>query len=87
MRPMALQRKNALFAGHQLGAENCAAVASLIETCKLMVHNPCAYLADVLARIILRNDGDAFDDLLPANWIDTKAAETTFESNYIAEAA
>ena len=26
---------NALFAGHDLGAENWAVVASLIETCKL----------------------------------------------------
>jgi transposase len=28
-------RKNALFAGHDLGAENWATVASLVETCKL----------------------------------------------------
>ena len=87
MRPMALQRKNALFAGHELGAGNWAAIASLVETCKLMGHNPYAYLADVLARIVLRNDGDPLDDLLPAKWIDTKAAETTFERSYIAKAA
>ena len=35
IRGLALKRKNALFAGHDLGAENWAMVASLIETCKL----------------------------------------------------
>lgn len=40
MRPVALQRKNALFAGHELGAENWAAIASLVETCKLLAINP-----------------------------------------------
>lgn len=84
---MALQRKNALFAGHELGAENWATIASLLETCKLLGHNPHAYLADVLARIVTRRDGDPLADLLPGRWVDTKAAETTFESSYIAEAA
>jgi hypothetical protein len=35
IRPIALNRKNALFAGHDQGAENWACIASLIETCKL----------------------------------------------------
>ena len=35
MRPIALTRKNALFAGSDEGAENWAMLASLIETCKL----------------------------------------------------
>ena len=87
MRPVALQRKNALFAGHELGAENWAAIASLVETCKLGAINPNAYLADVLARIILRSDGDPIDDLLPGNWVDANAAETTFETSDIARAA
>lgn len=87
MRPMALQRKNALFAGHELGAENWAAIASLVETCKLNAINPSAYLADVLARIVTRRDGEPLDDLLPGRWVDTKAAETTFETSDIAQAA
>jgi len=33
IRPLVLNRKNALFAGHDQGAENWACVASLIETC------------------------------------------------------
>lgn len=35
IRPIALQRKNALFAGHNAGAQNWAMLASLIETRKL----------------------------------------------------
>jgi len=73
MRPITLQRKNALFAGHDLGAEHWATFATLIETCKLGNINPQAYLADVLAKIILRSDTDPIDDLLPYNWIDTTA--------------
>lgn len=87
MGPMALQRKNALFAGHELGVENWAAIASLVETCKLNAINPTAYLADVLARIVTKRDGDALDYLLPGQWVDTKAAETTFETSAIAAAA
>jgi transposase len=35
IRPIALNRKNALFAGSDRGAEHWAIIASLIETCKL----------------------------------------------------
>jgi hypothetical protein len=49
MRPIAL---NALFAGHDLGAENWAVLASLIETCKLHGVNPEAWLADVLTKLV-----------------------------------
>ena len=87
MRPVALQRKNALFAGHQLGAENWAAIFSLVETCKMLGLNPYAYLADVLARIITRADTDTIDDLLPHNWVDTNAAQTVFEMSDIVSAA
>jgi hypothetical protein len=34
VRPIALNRKNALFAGSDEGAENWAMLASLVETCK-----------------------------------------------------
>ena len=74
MRPIALQRKNALFAGHDLGAENWAVIASLIETCKLNGRNPQAYLADALRKIIHRSDADPIDDLMPYNWVGTAAA-------------
>jgi hypothetical protein len=38
MRPQALTRKNALFAGHDDGAEKWAILASLIETAKTQWH-------------------------------------------------
>lgn len=52
IRPIARNRKNALFAGHDAGAENRATIASLIETCKLNGVEPQAYLNDVLTRIV-----------------------------------
>lgn len=73
MRPIGPQRKNALFAGHDLGAENWATIASLVETCKLNAIDPQAYLTDVLGRIIHHSDGDPVDDLLPYNWTDSRA--------------
>ena len=52
MRPIALNRKNALFAGSDEGAQNWAMLASLIETCKLHSVNPQAYLTDVLTKLV-----------------------------------
>jgi transposase len=46
IRPIVLNRKNALFAGHDEGAENWPCVASRIETCKLNDVEPQAYIAD-----------------------------------------
>jgi transposase len=52
IRPIALNRKNALFAGHDAGAENWATIASLIETCKLNAVDPFSYLSATLTAII-----------------------------------
>src|SRR3546814_8371117 len=54
MRPIALQRKNALFAGHELGAENWAAYASRVENFKQGAIKHAASLADVLDRLDTR---------------------------------
>ena len=51
MRPIALNRKNALFAGHDAGAQNWAMLASVIETCKLNKIEPHGYLTGVLTAI------------------------------------
>ncbi|WP_163892978.1 IS66 family transposase, partial [Proteus mirabilis] len=50
IRPIALNRKNALFAGSDDGAAHGAVIASLIETCKLGAIDPQAYLADTITR-------------------------------------
>jgi len=65
IRPIALNRKNALFAGSDGGAEHWAVVASLVETCKLNGVDPQAYLADVIARIVAGHPQSQIDDLLP----------------------
>ena len=65
IRPIALNRKNALFAGSDGGGEHWAIVASLIETCKLGAVDPQTYLADVITRIVNGHPNNRIDDLLP----------------------
>jgi len=65
IRPLTLNRKNALFAGSDGGAEHWATIASLIETCKLIGVEPQAYLADVISRIVNGHPQSRLDDLLP----------------------
>ena len=68
MRPIALNRKNALFAGSDEGAENWAMLASLIETCKLHGVNPEAYLTDVLTKLVNGWPNSRIAELLPWAW-------------------
>lgn len=69
IRPIALNRKNALFAGSDAGAEHWAVIASLIETCKLNGVEPLGYIADVLTRIVNGHLNSRIDDLLPWAYI------------------
>ena len=71
IRPIALNRKNALFAGHDQGAENWAMVASLIETCKLNAVDPLAWMTNVLTKLVNRWPASRIDDLMP--WAYVKA--------------
>ena len=50
--PVALSRKNALFAGSDEGGERWGAIASLVETCKLNGVNPQTYFTDLLTRLV-----------------------------------
>ena len=68
MRPQALTRKNALFAGSDGGAESWAVLASLIETCKLNGIDPQAYIADVLGKLVNLWPNDRLDELMPWTW-------------------
>ena len=68
IRPIALNRKNALFAGSDGGAEHWAILASLIATAKLNGIDPQAYLADILARIASGHPINRLDELLPWTW-------------------
>jgi transposase len=65
IRPIALNRKNALFAGSDGGGEHWAVIASLVETCKLCNIDPHGYLADVITKIVNGHPNSQIDDLLP----------------------
>jgi transposase len=68
IRPIVLNRKNALFAGHDEGAENWACIASLIETCKLNGVDPQAYFADVLSKLVNLWPASRLEELMPWAW-------------------
>jgi transposase len=51
IRPLALGRKNYMFAGSDAGGERAAAIYTLVETAKLNGLDPEAYLRDLLGRI------------------------------------
>jgi len=65
IRPIALNRKNALFAGSDEGGANWAIIASLIETCKLNRVNPHAWLTDTLTKLVNQWPQSRIDDLMP----------------------
>ena len=74
IRPIALGRKNHLFAGSDGGAVRWAVVASLLATAKLNDVEPFAYLKDVLERMSNGHPMSRLDDLLPWNWASSVAA-------------
>ncbi len=67
IRPVALGRKNWLFAGSEAGAERAALFYSLFGTCVINGVNPFHYLKDVLERINTHPQ-NRIQELLPAQW-------------------
>ena len=67
IRPVALGRKNWLFAGTEAAGQRAATIMSLIESAKVNGHDPFAYLKDVLTRLPT-HPYRRLDDLLPFNW-------------------
>jgi transposase len=74
IRPIVLNRKNALFAGHDQGAENWACIASLIETCKLHGVDPQTYFTDVLTKLVNLWPASRLDELMPWAWAAERSA-------------
>jgi transposase len=68
VRPIALNRKNALFAGHDEGGRAWGRIASLIETAKVNGVEPFAYLKSTLEAIAAGHPQTRIDDLLPWNF-------------------
>jgi transposase len=76
MRPVALGRKNALFAGADSGGRHWAIVATLIQTAKLNDVDPMAWLTDVLERIVAGTiSHKELHTLLPWSWKTATAAQ------------
>ncbi|ABL71382.1 IS66 C-terminal element [Paracoccus denitrificans] len=68
IRPIALTRKNALFAGHDEGGRSWARIASLIATAKVNGVEPFAYLKTTLEAVAASHPQARIDDLLPWNF-------------------
>ena len=69
MRPVALGRKNALFASTDNRGKHWAIVATLIQTATLNEVEPLAWLTNVLKRIVSgQTKRNQLDTLLPWNW-------------------
>ncbi len=67
IRPIALGRKNWLFAGSETAGQRAANIISLIQTAKANSHDPHAYLRDVLTRLPTQLNSK-IDELLPHTW-------------------
>lgn len=67
IRPLAIGRKNWLFAGSEGGAEAAAIALSLIQSCRFLQINPRDYLENVMRRL-LDHPANKLHELLPDNW-------------------
>ena len=65
IRPLALNRKNALFAGSDEGGDNWAVIATLIENCKLSGINPHTWLTKTLSSLANGHHATRVDQLMP----------------------
>jgi len=67
IRTLALNRKNALFAGSDEGGDNWAVIATLIENCKLSSINPHIWLTETLTKLANGHHANRVAELMP--WI------------------
>lgn len=67
IRPLALNRKNALFAGSDEGGDNWAVIATLIENCKITGINPHTWMTDTLTKLANGHPANSVGELMP--WI------------------
>lgn len=67
IRPVALGRKNYMFAGSHDGAKRAAMMYSFFGSCKMNNVNPYQWLKNVLERI-QDHKANKLEELLPSNW-------------------
>ena len=77
IRPLALLRKNALFAGSEFGGEMMAVVSSLIATCKMNGVEPHAYFTWVFEKVAKKLPLAEYQTLLPWNCPTVRAPAVT----------
>jgi transposase len=75
MKPVALGRKNWLFAGSDEGGRTAATLMSLCMTCKDLGIDPFAYLRDVLDRVST-HPNSRIAELLPDRWKPAELPDT-----------
>lgn len=74
IRPVALGRKNYLFAGSHKGAHRAAIIYSFLGTCKQNGIDPFQWLRDVFTRIPQQST-QRLEELLPQNWVNSYGQE------------
>ena len=74
IRPIAVGRRNWLFAGSLNGGRAAATIYTLIESCKASDVDPAEYLADVLVRVTT-HPASRVQELVPSQWKSPQAAE------------
>ena len=75
IRSPAMNRRNALFAGHDEGGRNWARFASLIGTAKMNGIEPYAYLKDLFTRLANGHLDKNIEELMP--WAYARQASAT----------
>jgi len=74
IRPIAVGRRNWLFAGSVRGGEAAATIYTLVESCKAIDVQPVEYLTDVLSRLAT-HPASRIGELTPSGWKELRAAD------------
>jgi transposase len=80
VKPVAIGRKNWLFAGSKAGGKTAAILMSLCTTCKNLKIDPLAYLTDVLRRVST-HPARRVEELLPDRWQALREAAARVEAD------
>ncbi len=72
IRPICLSCKNAPFASGDDGGTRWAAIASLVETCKMNGVDPQRYVTDRLTRLVNGWPNSRINELMPWCWAPAK---------------